>query len=71
MSESAPKPRGGSNPEAKILIGLLLVCVIAAVGFRYQLNSDRPQGDPEFIRQKVSAEDMPSMEGNMPSAPPI
>jgi hypothetical protein len=71
MSNSPTKPAGGKSPEGKILIVVLMIGVMAAIGFRYHLNSDRPQGDPEFYRQKATSDDIPAMEGAMPSAPPI
>lgn len=71
MSESSPHVPKGATSEGKILIVVLLVGVLAAIGFRYQLHASKPTGDPEFIRKKVADEDMPPMEGNMPSAPPI
>lgn len=71
MSSSSTQPAKGQISEAKVLIIVLIIGFLAVIGFRYHLASSMPKGDPRFIKRKATADELPSMEGNVLVAPPL
>ena len=69
--ETAGTSGSGMGLRLGIMLGIFVVLAAAIMGYKYYLQSQVPAGDPNYVKQQATDEEMGSTDGGALVAPGI